>query len=352
MRIAQVAPLYESVPPARYGGTERVVAYLTEQLVRRGHEVTLFASGDSSTAAELIPVVERALWLGAGEPYELAPHVLMLEQVAQQADRFDVIHFHLDLLHLPLASRLDTPYVSTLHGRLDLPGLDSLFRLFSDAPLVAISDAQREPLPWANWRGTVYHGLPLDQYAARTEPGGYLAFLGRIAPEKGVERAIEIAHRLELPLKVAAKFVPAFQEYFERVIGPLDDDPLVDYVGELVEGEKGAFLAGARALLFPIEWPEPFGLVMIEAMACGTPVVGFRTGSVPEVIDDGITGFVVDDVDGAVAAVERLHTLSRRRCRETFERRFSDARMARDYELIYERLVAASPLRAEAARSA
>jgi glycosyltransferase involved in cell wall biosynthesis len=340
MRIAQVAPLYESVPPQCYGGTERVVSYLTEELVRQGHEVTLFASGNSVSAARLLAPCRGALRLDSQCIDPLAHHMLMVEQVFQQRGRFDLIHWHIDYLHFPLSRRQSTPHVTTLHGRLDLPDLVPLYQEFMDVPLVSISDAQRAPLPGANWQGTVYHGLPEDLYAFRPEPGTYLAFLGRIAPEKRVDRAIAIAQRLGLPLKIAAKVDPVDREYFEAAIAPLLREPLVEYVGEIGEGEKDAFLGHAAALLFPIDWPEPFGLVMTEAMACGTPVIAFRRGSVPEVIEDGVTGFIVHDLEGAVHAVERLPTLSRWRCREQFEARFSAGRMAQDYLALYQRLMA------------
>jgi glycosyltransferase involved in cell wall biosynthesis len=340
MRIAQVAPLYESVPPQGYGGTERVVSYLTEALVRQGHEVTLFASGDSVTAARLVAPCRAALRLDPQCRDPLAHHVLMVEQVFQQSGRFDLIHWHLDYLHFPLARRQPTPHVTTLHGRLDLPDLGPLSQEFTDVPVVSISDAQREPLPRLNWQGTVYHGLPEDLYTFRPEPGPYLAFLGRISPEKRVDRAIEIAQQLGMDLKIAAKVDPVDRAYFEAVVAPLLREPLVEYVGEIGEGEKDDFLGHAYALLFPIDWPEPFGLVMIEAMACGTPVIAYRGGSVPEVVEEGVTGFMVDDLEAAVRAVERLPTVSRWRCRQRFEARFSAARMARDYLAIYRRLVA------------
>jgi len=344
MRIAQVAPLYESVPPHGYGGTERVVSYLTEALVGQGHEVTLFASGDSVTTAELIAPSQRSLRLDAACIDRLAHQILLLEQVLQHAHRFDIIHWHIDYLHFPLSRRQLTPHVTTLHGRLDIPDLVPLYREFGDMPVVSISNAQREPLPWLNWQRTVYHGLPEDLYTFRPEPGCYLAFLGRIAPEKRVDRSIAIAQRLGMEIKIAAKVDPADREYFEAVIAPLFRGPLVDYVGEIGEGEKDEFLGHAYALLFPIDWPEPFGLVMVEAMACGTPVIAYCRGSVPEVIEDGVTGFIVNDLEGAVQAVDRLPTLSRRHCRERFEERFSASRMARDYLALYQRLLdAAAP---------
>jgi len=338
MRIAQVAPLQESVPPKCYGGTERVVHYLTEELVRQGHDVTLFASGDSETSARLVPVAPRALRLDPGCADPLAHHVLMLDQVFKRADRFDVIHFHIDYLHFPLCRLRGVPHVTTLHGRLDLPDLAAVFREFRDMPVVSISEHQRTPLLFANWQATVYNGIPDSLYGAREGRGGYLAFLGRISPEKRPDQAIEIALRAGMEIKLAAKVDPVDREYFDTQIKPLLRHPLVDYVGEIGEDEKNAFLGDARALLFPIDWPEPFGLVMVEAMACGTPVIAFRRGSVPEVMADGESGFVVDDIDGAVAALERIDTLSRAGCRRVFEERFSAARMACDYAAVYERM--------------
>jgi glycosyltransferase involved in cell wall biosynthesis len=339
MRIAQVAPLYERVPPQNYGGTERVVSYLTEELVRQGHKVTLFASGDSVTQARLIAPCAQSLRLDKNSVDPIANHVLMLEMVFREARSFDLIHFHIDYLHLPLVRRYGRPNVTTLHGRLDLPELQALYREFSEMPVVSISDAQRLPLPGANWQGTVHHGLPLDLHSFHEQPGDYLAFLGRISPEKRVDRAVEIARRTGLKLKVAAKIDRADRAYFESKIKHLFDSPLVEYVGEIGGRAKDEFLGNARALLFPIDWPEPFGLVMIEALACGTPVIAWRCASVPEVIDDGVTGFIVDSLDEAVRAVGRVASLSRRRCRGVFEQRFGAARMARDYLAIYERLV-------------
>jgi glycosyltransferase involved in cell wall biosynthesis len=343
MRIAQVSPLYESVPPTGYGGTERVVSYLTEELVRLGHDVTLFASGDSQTAARLISPCPRSLRLDNRCIDPLAHHMLLMELVRRHADEFDIIHFHIDYLHFPLSRQAGWAHVTTLHGRLDLPDLPSLYRVFSDAPLVSISDAQRTPLAWANWQATVYHGLPLDLHRPgfRAEP--YLAFLGRICIEKRVDRAIEIARRTGLRLKIAAKVDKADRQYYEEQIKPLLADPLVEYIGEVGGREKDEFVRNAAVLLFPIDWPEPFGLAMIEAMACGTPVVGWRCGSVPEVIDDGHTGYIVDSLEEAVAAVPRAMALDRLRVRAKFEERFSAARMARDYLAVYERLLAERP---------
>jgi glycosyltransferase involved in cell wall biosynthesis len=322
-----------------YGGTERVVAYLTDELVRQGHEVTLFASGDSRTRARLVPVWPRALRL-AGEPGDfLMHHLLLVEAVARRAREFDLLHFHIAHIHESVARRLATPHVTTLHGRLDLPGIAAFYREVRDAPLISISDAQREPVPEGNWVGTVHHGLPPDLLPFHATPDRYLAFLGRISPEKRVDRAIAIAKACGEPLRIAAKVDPADREYFERDIEPLLDHPLIEFVGEIGEAQKAEFLGQARALLFPIDWPEPFGLVMIEAMACGTPVVAFRGGSVEEIIDDGITGFVVGDIEAAVAAVARIDGVDRRGCRRTFERRFSDERMAAEYVRLYEETI-------------
>jgi glycosyltransferase involved in cell wall biosynthesis len=335
MRIAQVAPLYESVPPRLYGGTERVVSYLTEELVRQGHDVTLFASGDSTTAARLVAPCRRALRLDRCCVDPLAPQTLLLEMVLREAESFDVVHFHTDHVHFPLSRRMSIRHVTTLHGRLDLPELGPLYREFADVPLVSISNAQRKPLPGANWRGTVYHGLPTDLYRFHAERGRYLAFIGRLSPEKRADRAIEIARRVGVPLRIAAKVDRNDREYFETVLRPMLADPLVDFVGEIREGDKNDFLGRAMALLCPVDWPEPFGLVMIEAMASGTPVIAFRRGSVPEIVADGVSGLVVDDLDGAVRAVERLPRLRRAACRAAFESRFLASRMAADYVTIY-----------------
>jgi glycosyltransferase involved in cell wall biosynthesis len=341
VKIAQVAPLYESVPPRLYGGTERVVSYLTEELVRQGHEVTLFASGDSVTAAELVPVCPASLRLDADCRDQMAHHVRLLELVFQQLRRFDLVHFHIDYLHFPLSRRHSFAHVTTLHGRLDIQDLRPLYREFADMPLVSISDAQRRPLPGANWQATIYHGLPDDLFTFRPLPGRDLVFLGRISPEKGVDRAIDIARRSGLHLKIAAKVDRADRDYFEEEIKPLlrQAGSDVEFVGEVGNADKDRFLGDARALLFPIDWPEPFGLVMIEAMACGTPVIAFRRGSVPEVMDDGVTGFIVDSVDEAIRAVQRVDGLSRAECRRVFEERFGASRMASDYLAVYQRLV-------------
>ena len=339
MRIAQVAPLYESVPPRYYGGTERVVSYLTEELVRQGHEVTLFASGDSVTRARLVAACRRSLRFDKHCIDELAHQILMLENVFQRAAQFEIVHFHADYLHFPLSRRQPITHLTTLHGRLDIPDLVPLYQEFRDMPVVSISNAQREPLPWANWQATVYHGIPADLYRFRAEPGTYLAFMGRISPEKRVDRAIEIAKQVQIPLKIAAKVDRVDKDYFKLVVEPLLGEPLVEFVGEISEGEKVDFLGNAYALLFPIDWPEPFGLVMIEAMACGTPVIAYRSGAVPEVMEEGYTGFIVEELKDAVEAVRRVPELSRRRCREVFEQRFTATRMAHDYVRVYERLI-------------
>lgn len=342
MKIAQVAPLHESVPPKRYGGTERVVSYLTEELVRQGHEVTLFASGDSETAAELVPLRERSLRTDPAV-VDTVPHLIhQLDCVLERAQEFDVLHFHTDYLAHFLALRyLEVPHLTTLHGRLDLPDYRPLLARFAGEPLVSVSDDQRRPLadiPGLDWRGTVPHGLPQDLYRLHEAPGEYLAFIGRFSPEKRPDRAIQIAIRAGLPLHVAAKLDRKDEDWFRAQVEPWLQHPLVQFVGEIGDAEKDDFLGRAKALLFPIDWPEPFGLVMIEAMACGTPVIAFRHGSVPEVIRDGVNGYVVDDVEAAVAAVARLDRIERRRCREEFERRFSAQRMAEGYVACYQSL--------------
>jgi glycosyltransferase involved in cell wall biosynthesis len=339
VRIAQVAPLFESVPPKFYGGTERIVSYLTEDLVRKGHEVTLYASGDSETSARLRPSSLRSLRLDRECRDSLSHHIVMLERVAQEASEYDVIHYHIDYIHFPTTRRTPQHHVTTLHGRLDIPDLVPLYREYRDVPLVSISDAQREPLRWANWQATVYHGLPRNLYPFSETPGSYLAFLGRISPEKGCDRAIEIARRAGLPLRIAAKIAEgADQAYFDQTIRPMLREPGVEFIGEITERDKAAFLGGARALLFPIDWPEPFGLVMIEAMACGTPILAFPRGSVPEILEAGVTGLLGNSTEDLIGAVGRIGEIDRRICRETFERRFSDVRMSDDYEEIYRRI--------------
>ena len=339
MKIAQVAPLAESVPPRLYGGTERVVSFLTEELVRLGHDVTLFASGDSRTAARLVPASPRAIRLDRDIRDSLAPHILMLERVIKSAAEFDVIHFHISQFHFPTCRRLPAAHVTTLHGRLDIPELFPLYAEFADIPLVSISDAQRGPIPDAGWVATIPHGLPLDLLHFHPQPGQYLAFIGRISPEKRLDRAIAIATGVGQQLRIAAKIDPADQEYFDREIRHLLDHPLVEYIGEIDEPQKNEFLGNASALLFPIDWPEPFGLVMIEAMACGVPIVAFRGGSVEEVVEDGTTGFVVESIDEAIAATRAVPNLDRQTCRAVFEQRFNVTRMATDYLSVYEQLM-------------
>ncbi len=344
MRIAVVSPLIESVPPTHYGGTERVVSYLTEELVALGHEVTLFASGDSRTRARLVPCCERALRLDPRVSDYTPHHVLLVQQVFERAEEFDILHFHIDYLHYPLFSRRPWKTVTTLHGRQDLWDPQPLYRRFPQMPLVSISDAQREPLRGLPlcWAGTVHHGLPLDLYRPSADHRGYALFLGRIAPEKRPDRAIRIARRAGVPLKIAAKVDRADRRYFEDAIAPMLTAPEVEFLGEVDDRGKQELLAGAVALLFPIDWPEPFGLVMIEAMACGTPVIAWRCGSVPEIVEPGVTGWIVSSEQEAVRALEAADILDRRRVRTGFERRFSARRMAREYLAIYERLLEAA----------
>ena len=340
MKIAQIAPLVESVPPSLYGGTERVVSWLTEELVRQGHDVTLFASGDSVTSARLEPIVPRALRL-QGINNCLPSNIIMLDRVARRQREFDVLHFHIDFFHYPMFRSMARRTLTTLHGRQDLPELPDIYRAFPHMPLVSISDHQRKPVPPVNWRGTVPHGLPQDLYRLGPGDGGYLAFLGRICPDKGILPAIEIARLVGMTLKVAAKVDPADQDYFLKEVKPvLDASPHVEFIGEIDDSRKQEFLGRAKALLFPISWPEPFGLVMIESMACGTPVIAFNSGAVPEVMADGINGFVVDTVEEAAAAVSRLDLLPRRVIRACFEKRFTVQAMARAYVKIYENLTA------------
>jgi glycosyltransferase involved in cell wall biosynthesis len=340
MKIAQVTPLYEAVPPRLYGGTERVVAHLTDALVDLGHDVTLFASGDAQTRAKLVVVRDQAIRLDpAPLKSDLAAHMAMLAEVRRRAAEFDVIHFHTDMLHFPMFEQIADKTLTTLHGRLDLKDLPEVYRRWPGFPLVSISDDQRKPLPFANWVGTVHHGFPPEQYVFHPKGEGYLAFLGRISPEKRPDRAIEIARRCGKRLKIAAKVDAADRAYWTEVIEPMvRGEPLVEFIGEIGDAEKSAFLGGADALLFPIDWPEPFGLVMIEAMACGTPVIAFGCGSVPEVVEPGVSGFIVDDVDAAVAAVRRIGEISRQGVRAAFETRFSSTAMARRYLSIYAQL--------------
>ena len=341
MRIAQIAPLMEAVPPKLYGGTERIVAYLTDELVAMGHEVSLFASGDSVTAARLEAAYPQALRLDPMIRDHVAPLVAMLETVAQRAHEFDIIHLHCDYLAFPVLARCGVPFLATLHGRLDLPELRLVYKAFPDVPVVSISDSQREPLPEPRYVATVYHGLPEQLLSAGEGAGGYLAFLGRISPEKAPDRAIRIAARAGMKLRIAAKVDAADREYFAAEVEPLLAEPHVDFVGEIAEHQKSEFLGNAAALLFPIAWPEPFGLAMIEAMACGTPVIALRNGSVPEVIDDGVTGLIVDDEEAAATAARQIHMLDRTVIRAVFERRFTARRMAQDYIRIYQDLISA-----------
>jgi glycosyltransferase involved in cell wall biosynthesis len=338
MRIAQVAPLVESVPPKHYGGTERIVAYLTEELVRLGHKVTLFASGDSVTSAELVPVYRRSFRQNKRATDYLSREVLLMDHVMQRADEFDVIHFHTGCLHYLISRHLTVPHVTTLHGRLDTRESVRLYERFRDMPMISISNSQRTPWPCANWQATIYHGLPQDLFRFHPEPGNYLAFLGRASPEKRVDRAIEIAKRVGMPLKIAAKVDRADRRYFKREIEPLLNDPRIEWLGEINDKDKDEFLGNAYALLFPVDWPEPFGLVMIEAMACGTPVIAYDQGSVPEVMENGVTGFIVNEIEQAVEAVGRVRDLSRARCREVFDKRFTASRMAGDYINVFRRL--------------
>lgn len=349
MKIAQVTPLYEAVPPKLYGGTERVVAHLTDALVDLGHEVTLFAAADAETRAKLVPVRDQAIRLDPTPlKSDLAAHMAMLAEVQKRADEFDIIHFHTDIVHFPFFERLADKTITTLHGRLDLKDLPGVYRRWPEFGLVSISDDQRRPLPGANWKATVHHGMPAELYAFAPRSEGYLAFLGRISPEKRPDRAIEIAARLGKPLKIAAKVDAADKGYWESTIRPMvQAHPNVEFVGEIGDHQKSAFLGGAEALLFPIDWPEPFGLVMIEAMACGTPVVAFRCGSVPEIVEDGETGFVVDTLEQAVAAAGRAHLLDREAIRAHFELRFSATAMARRYLDVYGDLLARRPFAEE-----
>ncbi|ETR78311.1 glycosyl transferase [Afipia sp. P52-10] len=339
MRIAQVAPLTEAVPPKLYGGTERVISWLTEELVAMGHDVTLFASGDSDTRATLEAMWPKALRLDGSVRDPNALHMAMIERVCRRAQDFDIIHTHLDYYPFSLLSRQDVPFVTTLHGRLDLPEHQPMFATFSSVPVVSISQSQRRPIHEANWAGTVHHGLPEKLLTPQPVTPSYLAFLGRISPEKRVDRAVRIAQRCGLPLKVAAKVDAVDQDYFEDEIKPLFALPHVEYIGEIDDRQKSAFLSGAVALLVPIDWPEPFGLVMIEAMACGTPVIAYNRGSVPEIIEDGVTGFVVEDEISAAGAINNLPQLSRAVVRQRFEKKFSARRMAEDYLRIYQQLI-------------
>ncbi len=345
MRIAQISPLTEAVPPKLYGGTERVISWLTEELVGLGHDVTLFASGDSVTTARLEPMWPRALRLDGSVRDPNALHMMMVEEVCRRAKDFDLLHFHLDYYPFSVMSRQAIPFVTTLHGRLDLPEHQPVFSTFSSIPLVSISNSQRRPVPNAKWIGTVHHGLPENLLRPEQAKPSYLAFLGRISPEKAVDRAIRIAERCGLPLKIAAKVDGADQDYFDEKILPLLSKPHVDFIGEITDAQKSEFLSGALALIVPIDWPEPFGLVMIEAMACGTPVIAFNRGSVPEIIEDGLTGFIVEDETSAVGAIRQLPRLSRAAIRKRFEERFTARRMAEQYLSVYRGLMDAASLR-------
>ena len=349
LRVAMVAPLHESVPPKLYGGTERVVSYLTEELVRMRHDVTLYATADSETAARLRPMAPQGLRLDRSCRDPLAHHIAMIDEVAQHAHEYDIVHWHIDYLHLPTSRRLAVPSVTTLHGRLDLPDLMPLYRRFPAAPLISISDAQRLPLAWANWIATVHHGLPPGLLRPGDGRGGYLAFLGRISPEKRPDRAIRIARRAGIPLRMAAKVERGDEPYFDAVVKPLLAGPGVEFVGEIDEAHKQEFLGNALALLFPIDWPEPFGLVMIEAMACGTPVLAFARGSVAEIVAPGVSGWVVTNEDDAVDALVGIERFDRHACRDAFERSFSATRMARDYLDAYARLAGRGAAAARAA---
>ncbi|MCO6431980.1 MAG: glycosyltransferase family 4 protein [Deltaproteobacteria bacterium] len=339
MRIAQIAPLHESVPPSRYGGTERVVSYLTEELVRLGHDVTLFATADSVTSARLYPICPRALRTDAECIDPLAHHVYMAELAARHSDRFDIIHSHIDYLAFMLFRRLPIATVTTLHGRLDIPDSYAVYNEFGELPLVSISDSQRDPVPALNWINTVHHGLPRDSFSFSPSPENYVAFVGRISPEKRLDRAIKIACAAGVPLVIGAKVDRSDQQYFEDKIEPLLGHPLVRYLGELSETEKTKLLSGAKALLFPIDWPEPFGLVMIEAMACGTPIIAWAEGSVPEVVKHGISGFIVNSVEEGVQALTSIDKIDRKSCRMEFERGFTSVRMAKDYVDVYEQII-------------
>lgn len=338
MKIAQIAPLWESVPPKLYGGTERVVSYLTEELVRQGHDVTLFASGDSQTVARLWAACPQAFRSQTGLVNRDVPMILMQEQAfGVEAGSFDIIHSHLDFLSFPLSRRCTTPVLTTLHGRLDLPEFVAMYEEYADMPVVSISNAQRLPLPGVNWQGTVYHGLP-DLYTFHPDPGSYLAYLGRICPEKRPDHAIEIAKRVGIPLRMAAKVDPIDREYFETQIVPLLDHPLVEYLGEITDVQKCDLLGNAAAVLCTYDWPEPFGIVLIEALACGTPVLAYRCGSIPEIIEDGVTGFICDNLEEMVSSIDRLPLIRRQRCRDSFTTRFTVERMVHDYLAVYQRM--------------
>jgi glycosyltransferase involved in cell wall biosynthesis len=338
MKIAQVAPVFERVPPKRYGGTERVISYLTEELVRQGHDVTLFATGDSVTKAKLVSPIEQSKRFDTTRQEWLVYQSVMMDQLVEVALEFDLIHFHTDYFHFPILRKLQVPHLTTLHGRLDLPELVPLYRHFDHVPVVSISESQRLPLSWVNWLSTVHHGLPENQYHFSAAPEDYFVFVGRASPEKGLDQAIEIALRCGVPLRIAAKVDKQDEAYFEKVVSPLLGHPLIDFIGEVGEPEKQVLIANAKAFLFLIDWPEPFGMVMIEAFACGTPVIAYRHGSVPEIMEDGVTGFIVDDLEQAIQAAGRIGSIDRRLCRKKFEDRFTAERMAQDYLQIYHRI--------------
>ncbi|QSR89367.1 glycosyltransferase family 4 protein [Methylacidiphilum caldifontis] len=340
MRIAQVASLYEPVPPPRYGGTERIISYLTEELVKAGHEVCLFASGDSKTSSRLYPIIPKALWEDTQRCVNpQVYHVLLLEEVLKHKDQFDIIHFHTDFFHFPIVRRLDVPHLTTPHGRMDFPEYIPFFREFQDIPLSSISHVQRQGLALARWVGTVHHGLPLSLYQLSENPSDYIVFLGRISPEKGVDDALAIARMAGLKLKIAARVGLGDDAYFEKLL-PEFKKKNIEYLGEITDKEKNELLGGALALLFPVCWPEPFGLSMIEAMACGTPVIAYPQGSIPEVVDHGITGFIVQNVQEAVNVLSQIHTFNRKQCRERFEKRFSAQKMAESYISLYQKVIA------------
>jgi glycosyltransferase involved in cell wall biosynthesis len=344
MKIAQVAPVQERVPPKKYGGTERVISYLTEELVRQGHEVTLFATGDSITAAKLVSSIAESQRFDVTKQEWLMYQCVMLDQVARLAEGFDVIHFHTDYLHFPILLNLPTPHITTLHGRLDLADLAILYRHFDEVPLVSISNSQRLPLAWVNWQATVPHGLPANLYRFNPSPENYFMFVGRVSPEKRLDRAIEIAVRCNTLLRIAAKVDKVDESYFNEIIKPLLNNPLIEFLGEIDEPQKNRLLGNARALLFPIDWPEPFGMVMIESFACGTPVIAYRCGSVPEIMEQGKTGFIVSNQEEAVQAAQRIGEIDRARCRQVFEERFTAKRMAADYLTIYRQIQAGNEL--------
>ena len=339
MKIAQITPLYESIPPKKYGGTERIVHYLTEELIKQGHHITLFASGDSKTSAELVPVCDKALRLDSNCYDPIAYHFIQLQMVQSRISDFDLLHYHTDYLHFPSSVSNNKKNLTTLHGRLDILELKNVYNIYNQFPLVSISNNQRQPIPAVNWVGTVYHGLPEELYNFYPNKGKYLAFIGRIAEEKGVERAIIMAKKAGIKLIIAAKISKVDEIYFQKQIKHLLKDPIIEFVGEIDEKSKGSFLGNAMALLFPINWPEPFGLVMIEAMACGTPVIAFNNGSVPEIIEDKQTGFIVNSIEEGILAINKIDTIDRKKCRLAFEERFTASRMANDYLTIYDQLL-------------